>query len=110
MPIFGAISNFVGDPLGFAASLYAGNRAEYKGISGKFKFLKDGFNLGVRHLGSYLVSYPLAIATSTALTATGLLTGAVATMLPYVAESVITGLGYMASTKRYRKQLATQPA
>ena len=107
LPIFGAISNFIGDQLGFAASLYANNRERYKGFSGKFKFMKDGFNLGMRHLGSYFVSYPLAIATSTALAATGLVTGAVATVLPYIVESIITGFGYMRSTKGYRKQLAS---
>ena len=110
LPVLGAVTNFIGDQIGFAASLYAQNRQRYKGIAGKFKFIKDGFELGVRHLGSYFVSYPLAIAASTALAATGIVTGGVATVIPYIVESIITGLGYMTSTKGYRKQMAANPS
>jgi len=103
----GMISNFIGDQVGTAASLYAFNKQKYKGISGKFRFIKDYFNLGIRHLGSYLITYPLAgVATALAL-GTGLLTGSLAFVLPYALESAITGLGYMASTLGYRKKIAS---
>ena len=106
----GMISNFIGDQIGTAASLYAFNREKYKGIIGKFRFVKDYFNLGIRHLGSYFITYPLAgLATSIAL-GTGLLTGPLAFVLPYALESAITGLGYIASTFGYRKRLASAPA
>lgn len=109
LPILAAASNFIGDQLGFAASLYAFNREKYKGISGKISFVKDGFSLGIRHLGSYLITYPLAIAASTALAATGILTGAAATIAPWILESLITGFGYIASTLGYRRKMA-QPS
>ena len=100
----GMISNFIGDQIGTAASLYAFNKQRYKGISGKFRFIKDYFNLGIRHLGSYLITYPLAgVATALAL-GTGLLTGPLAFVLPYALESTITGLGYIASTFGYRRK------
>lgn len=105
----GMVSNFIGDQIGTAASLYAYNRQSYKGISGKFRFIKDYFNLGVRHFGSYLFTYPLAAGVTLAALGTGLLTGPLAFIAPYAIESLITGLGYIASTFGYRrKQL--QPA
>ena len=100
----GMISNFIGDQLGFAASLYAYNKDKYKGISGKLKFLKDGFELGTRHLGSYLISFPLAAAASYAAMATGILSGAAAVIAPYLIESAVTGFGYLFSTKKYREK------
>lgn len=103
LPVLAAAFNFIGDQIGFAASLYAFNRERYKGLKGKGRFINDFANLGFRHLGSYIISYPLAIAASTALIATGLFTGFVATMIPYVAESLITALGYIFSTRWYRK-------
>jgi len=109
LPIIGAGLNFIGDQLGFAASLYALNKDKYKGIKGKFSFVKDAANLGVRHLGSYLFTYPLAIAASTGAVAAGLLAGPIATIAPYIIESVITGLGYMFSTKGYRKTAYAAP-
>ncbi len=109
LPILGAGLNFIGDQIGFAASLYAYNKENYKGVRGKLNFVRDFSNLSVRHLGSYFITYPLAIAASTALIATGLVTGAAATIVPYVAESLITALGYIASTMGYRKR-AYQPA
>ena len=109
LPIIGAGLNFIGDQIGFAASLYASNSEKYRGVSGKINFVKDGFNLGIRHLGSYLITYPLAIAASTALAATGILTGAAATIAPYILESLITGFGYIASTLGYRRKMA-QPS
>lgn len=105
-----AASNFIGDQIGFATSLYAYNKEKYKGLNGKLRFIKDGFNLGIRHFGSYFITYPLAIAASTAAVATGLLTGPLAFILPYAAESAITGLGYIASTLGYRKKQAQAPA
>lgn len=110
LPVIGAMANFIGDQVGFAASLYAYNRETYKGLSGKFSFIKDYASLGSRHLGSYLISYPLAIAASTAAIATGLLSGVLSTTVPYVLESLITGIGYMFSTRKYRERLAAQPA
>ena len=104
LPILGAGLNFLGDQIGFAASLYAFNRGNYKGISGKFRFINDFARLGVRHLGSYAITYPLAIAASTALISTGLLTGGIAIIAPYVLESVITGVGYILSTLGIRKK------
>jgi hypothetical protein len=103
LPILAAASNFIGDQLGFAASLYLFNRGQYKGLKGKLRFLKDGFNLGIRHLGSYLISYPLAIAASTAAIATGFLTGFAATIAPYIIESFITGASYGLATRDYRR-------
>ncbi len=103
----GMAANFIGDQVGTAASLYAFNRQRYKGMSGKFRFAKDYFNLGIRHLGSYLFTYPLAgVATALAL-GTGLLTGPLAFVLPYALESTITGLGYIASTLGYRRKIAS---
>ena len=102
----GMVSNFIGDQLGFAGSLYAFNRERYKGISGKARFAKDYFNLGVRHFGSYLIAYPLAYLTTNFVLATGLLTGALAYTLPFaIVESVITGFGYILSTLRYRRRV-----
>lgn len=103
LPILAAASNFIGDQLGFAASLYFFNREKYKGFKGKLRFVKDGFNLGIRHLGSYLISYPIAIAASTAAIATGFLTGFAATIVPYIIESLVTGSSYMIATRGYRK-------
>ena len=105
----GALANFIGDQIGFAASLYAYNRDKYKGLKGKCQFAKDGFNLGIRHLGGYAITYPLAVAASYIVISTGLLTGALAITLPYVIESVVTGLGYLFSTKRYRKTAYAAP-
>ena len=103
----GIVSNFIGDQLGTAASLYAFNRQKYKGLTGKFRFIKDYFNLGIRHLGSYLITYPLAgVATALAL-GSGMLTGPLAFVLPYIIESTITGLGYIGSTFGYRKKMAS---
>lgn len=102
----GMVSNFIGDQIGFASSLYAFNKEKYRGITGKLSFLKDGFNLGIRHLGGYLVSYPLAAAASYLAITTGLLSGFWAVTVPYIIESVVTGLGYMASTLGYRKKQA----
>lgn len=110
LPVLGAAANFIGDQIGFAASLYAYNRSKYKGVKGKFRFVKDFSDLGVRHLGSYAITYPLAIAASTALISTGLLTGAVATIAPYVVESFITAIGYVLSTLGFRKKSYAQPA
>ena len=111
LPVLGAVTNFIGDQIGFAASLYAYNRDKYKGIKGKFKFVKDFSDLGIRHLGSYAITYPLAIAASTGLAAAGLLTGAAATILPYVIESIFTGFGYIFSTMGLRKKsYSPQPA
>mgnify|MGYP001586656958 CR=1 FL=1 len=107
----GMVSNFIGDQLGFGASLYAYNREKYKGVSGKFNFIKDYFNLGVRHFGSYLITYPLAAGITLATLGTGLLTGPLAFIAPYAIESLITGLGYIASTLGFRrKTYASQPA
>jgi len=92
--------------IGTFSSLYALNWKKYKGKF--FSFIKDGSNLGVRHLGSYLISYPLAIAAATVAIATGLLSGPIAAIAPYVIESVITGLGYFFSTKGYRKKAFSQ--
>ena len=103
----GMAANFIGDQVGTAASLYAFNRQKYKGISGKFRFIKDYFNLGIRHLGSYLITYPLAAAATALALGTGLLTGPLAFILPYALESTITGLGYVASTLGYRKKIAS---
>ena len=102
----GAVSNFIGDHVGFAASLYAYNRDKYKGIKGKYKFVKDNLDLGVRHFGSYFITYPLAAAASYIAITTGLMTGAAAVTAPYLIESLITGLGYFFSTKKYRAGLA----
>ena len=110
LPILGAGLNFIGDQIGFAASLYAYNKENYKGVRGKLNFVRDFSNLSVRHLGSYLISYPLAIAASTAAIATGLLSGTIATLLPYALESLITGVGYMFSTRKYRERSAAQTA
>ena len=99
----GALANFVGDQIGFATSLYTYNRDKYKGLKGKYRFVKDFGNLGIRHLGGYAITYPLAAAASYLAIATGFLTGALAITAPYVLESIITGLGYFFSTKRYRK-------
>lgn len=103
LPVIGAALNFIGGQVGFAASLYAYNREKYKGMKGKLKFLKDNYNLGIRHLGGYAITYPLAIGASALALGTGLFTGAMAVTFPYIIESVITGLGYLFSTKRYRK-------
>ncbi|MBI2101212.1 hypothetical protein HYT53_01250 [Candidatus Woesearchaeota archaeon] len=105
----GIASNFIGDQLGFAASLYSFNKEKYKGLKGKISFVKDGFNLGVRHLGSYLITYPLAGAVTALALGTGLLTGPLAFILPYAVESLITGFGYIASTLGYRRKMA-QPS
>ena len=102
----GMISNFIGDQVGFGASLYAYNKDRYKGLSGKARFVKDYFNLGVRHLGSYLVTYPLAGLVTLGALGTGLLTGPLAFILPYALESLITGLGYIASTLGFRRKMA----
>src|SRR3989338_2546036 len=104
LPIVGAGLNFIGDQIGFAASLYTFNSEKYRCVSGKINFVKDGFNLGIRHLGSYLITYPLAIAASTAAIATGFLTGFAATIVPYIIESLVTGSSYMLATRGYRKR------
>ena len=103
LPVVGAALNFIGDHVGFAASLYAYNKDKYKGLKGKARFAKDFYNLSIRHLGGYAITYPLAIGASALALGTGLLTGALAVTFPYIIESVITGLGYLFSTKRYRK-------
>lgn len=100
----GMISNFIGDQVGFGASLYAYNRERYKGMSGKSLFVKDYLNLGIRHFGSYFITYPLAGVITAAAIGTGLLTGPLAFILPYAVESLITGIGYLASTFRFRKR------
>lgn len=105
-PIVTAGFNFLGDQLGFAASLYAFNRTKYKGIKGKFRFIKDFSDLGIRHLGSYAITYPLAIAATGALVGSGILTGPLALLAPYVIESLSTFAGYVFSTKKYRKSPA----
>ena len=107
----GMISNFIGDQIGTAASLYAFNREKYRGIHGKFRFVKDYFNLGIRHFGSYLFTYPLAAGVTLAALGTGLLTGPWAFIAPYAIESIITGLGYIASTLGFRRRTyASQPS
>ena len=100
----GMAANFIGDQIGFGASLYAFNKERYKGLSGKVRFAKDYFNLGVRHFGSYLVTYPLAGAVTALALGTGLLTGPLAFILPYALESVITGFGYILSTLGFRRR------
>ena len=102
-PLVIAGANFIGDQIGFAASLYALNRSSYKGLKGKSRFLKDFFNLGIRHLGSYAITYPLTIGLTSLLTATGILTGPLALIAPYVIESLATFAGYVFSTKGIRK-------
>ncbi|MDP3766256.1 MAG: hypothetical protein Q8R04_07120 [Nanoarchaeota archaeon] len=99
-------SNFVGDQIGTALSLLYFNWKNYKGISGKFRFIKDYANIAIRHLGSYVITYPLAYLTTKLVLATGLLTGVWAYTIPYLLESAITGLGYIASTMGYRRRTA----
>ena len=103
-PLVIAGANFIGDQLGFAASLYALNRSRYKGLKGKLRFLKDFYNLGIRHLGAYAITYPAAIGLTALLTATGALTGPLALIAPYVIETLFTFAGYVFSTKGIRKK------
>ena len=104
----GMISNFIGDHIGFGASLYAYNREKYKGLSGKVSFFKDYYNLGIRHFGSYLFTYPLAAGITLAALGTGLVAGPLAFILPYAIESIVTGIGYIASTLGFRKKTYAQ--
>lgn len=99
----GMASNFVGDQLGTAASLYTLNHKRYKGFSGKVRFAKDYASLGIRHFGSYLITYPAAALVTGLALGTGFLTGPLAFVLPYAIESLFTGLGYIASTFGYRR-------
>ena len=103
-PLVIAGANFIGDQIGFAASLYALNRSNYKGLKGKLRFIKDFYDLGIRHLGSYAITYPAAIGLTALLTATGVLTGPLALIVPYVIESLFTFAGYIFSTKGIRKK------
>jgi len=60
-----AVGDYLGYEVGFAPTWYYHNRDRYKGVGGKFKFLKENFMFNVRELvpdiATYAVSAGLAV-------------------------------------------------